>query len=61
VPHPTQMYDTLMQMGRWFGADQALRFARKAKVAGFRLPLICPVDPVSWDSTRRDGPRGAGR
>jgi len=41
---------TVIFIGHSLGADQALRFARKAKVAGFRLPLICPVDPVSWDS-----------
>src|SRR5262249_4963791 len=41
---------TVIFIGHSLGADQALRFARKAKVAGFRLPLVCPVDPVSWDS-----------
>lgn len=37
-------------IGHSLGADQALRFARKAKLRGIKLPLICPIDPVCWDS-----------
>jgi hypothetical protein len=32
------------------GADQALRWCRKANARGLRVPLVCPIDPVSWDS-----------
>jgi hypothetical protein len=39
---------TVIYIGHSLGADSALRFAQAAH--NFRLPLICPVDPVSWDS-----------
>jgi len=39
---------TVIYIGHSLGADSALRFAQTAH--NFTLPLICPVDPVSWDS-----------
>jgi pimeloyl-ACP methyl ester carboxylesterase len=39
---------TVIYIGHSLGADSALRFAQAAH--NFMLPLICPVDPVSWDS-----------
>src|SRR5205085_294436 len=48
--HCRERTGTVIFIGHSLGADQALRFARKAKVAAFRLPLTCRVDPVSWDS-----------
>ena len=39
---------TVIYIGHSLGADSALRFAQAAH--NFKLPLICPIDPVSWDS-----------
>jgi hypothetical protein len=39
---------TVIYIGHSLGADSALRFAQAAH--NFKLPLICPSDPVSWDS-----------
>jgi hypothetical protein len=39
---------TVIYIGHSLGADSALRFAQAAR--NFKLPLVCPVDPVSWDS-----------
>ena len=39
---------TVIYIGHSLGADSALRFTQTAH--NFKLPLICPVDPVSWDS-----------
>jgi hypothetical protein len=36
---------TVIYIGHSLGADSALRFAQAA-----HIPLICPIDPVSWDS-----------
>ena len=38
----------VIYIGHSLGADSALRFTQTAH--NFKLPLICPVDPVSWDS-----------
>jgi hypothetical protein len=38
----------VIYIGHSLGADSALRFTQAAH--NFKLPLICPVDPVSWDS-----------
>jgi hypothetical protein len=40
----------VIYIGHSLGADAALRFCQLAARANFKLPLICPVDPVSWDS-----------
>ena len=40
---------TLVLAGHSLGADEVLRLCDKARVAGIRLPLVCPIDPVCWD------------
>jgi len=41
---------TVIYIGHSLGADAALRFCELAAANNFNLPLVCPVDPVSWDS-----------
>jgi hypothetical protein len=41
---------TVIYIGHSLGADAALRFCQLAAANRFNLPLVCPVDPVSWDS-----------
>jgi len=40
----------VIYIGHSLGADAALRFCQLAAANKFNLPLVCPVDPVSWDS-----------
>ena len=47
---------TVIYIGHSLGADSALRFAQAAR--NFKLPLICPVDPVSWDSNAQQAVPG---
>ena len=39
-----------IDVGHSLAADALLRFSVQAQAAGIKLPLICPVDPVCWDS-----------
>lgn len=41
---------TVIYIGHSLGADAALRFCQLAAANNFNLPLVCPIDPVSWDS-----------
>lgn len=41
---------TVIYTGHSLGADAAIRFADLAKSHGYKLPLICPIDPVCWDT-----------
>jgi hypothetical protein len=41
---------TVIYIGHSLGADAALRFCQLAAVNKFNLALVCPVDPVCWDS-----------
>ena len=47
---------TVIYIGHSLGADSALRFAQAAR--NFKLALVCPVDPVSWDSNAQQAVPG---